>query len=202
MQVGSGEIGVDSLTRGVARLLGHCSDQRSLAEAVGGLLSLHLKQPAWLPAEYQEPGETRYRQHVIYVAPCDRFSLVSLVWKPGQRTPIHDHVSWCVVGVYRGLEQATGYHLYDGADGQFLVPVRSQTIQPGQIDVLVPPDEDIHQVACAGDALTVSIHIYGANVRELGSSVNRRFDELAVRQNGPESLTSRNARDRLAWRNQ
>lgn len=29
----------------------------------------------------------------------------------GQTTPIHDHVSWCVTGVYRGREHETRYRM-------------------------------------------------------------------------------------------
>ena len=121
---------------------------------------------------------------------------MSLVWKPGQCTPIHDHVLWCVVGVYSGLESSTGYQLFEGADGRFLVPTHSHTLHPGQTDILVPPDEDIHQVSCAGDALTVSIHIYGADIGKLGNSVNRRFDDVEIRSPDRAPRSSRP----LCWR--
>jgi hypothetical protein len=33
-------------------------------------------------------------------------------------------------------------------------------------------------VTAGGDGLTISIHVYGADIERLGSSVHRRFDEL------------------------
>jgi predicted metal-dependent enzyme (double-stranded beta helix superfamily) len=98
------------------------------------------------------------------------------VWRPGQRTPIHDHVSWCVVGVYRGIEHETHYRLVDGA----LVATESIEAHPGDVEALIPPAENIHVVEAAGEGLTISIHVYGADIELLGSSVYRRFDDLAV----------------------
>ena len=42
--------------------------------------------------------------------------------------------------------------------------------------------EDIHMVEAAGDDLTISIHVYGADIERLGSSIYRRFDDWPVRR--------------------
>lgn len=189
-------LGIGRLTEDIDELLRRFTEPHAIAGRVGEALSRHLDQPGWLPPCFQEPDNDRYRQHLIHVSPCRRFSIVSLVWKPGQCTPIHDHVSWCVVGVYSGLESSTGYQLFEGANGRFLVPTHSHTLHPGATDILVPPDEDIHQVTCAGDDLTVSIHIYGADIGKLGNSVNRRFDDVEIRS--PDRLPSSSRP--LRWR--
>ena len=51
---------------------------------------------------------------------------------------------------------------------------------PGHVEALVPPAENIHSVHAGGDELTISIHVYGADIERLGSSVYRRFDDLAL----------------------
>ena len=84
-------------------------------EAIAARLQPLLAQDGWLARRHQAPGADRYRQHLLHVSSCRRLSVVALVWRPGQVTPIHDHVSWCVVGVYRGLERETRYRLVDGA---------------------------------------------------------------------------------------
>ncbi|MGH3622189.1 MAG: hypothetical protein ACRDQ5_10415 [Sciscionella sp.] len=38
-----------------------------------------------------------------------------------------------------------------------------------------PPEMEIHQVSCASSELTVSLHVYGADIAELGSSHQRRL---------------------------
>ena len=40
----------------------------------------------------------------MHAEPDGSFSVVGLVWRPGQITPIHDHVTWCVIGVLQGAE--------------------------------------------------------------------------------------------------
>jgi predicted metal-dependent enzyme (double-stranded beta helix superfamily) len=42
-----------------------------------------------------------YKSEVLHSEPDGSFSIVALVWRPGQVTPIHDHVTWCVFGVIR-----------------------------------------------------------------------------------------------------
>jgi predicted metal-dependent enzyme (double-stranded beta helix superfamily) len=107
--------------------------------------------------------------------------VVALVWKPGQITPIHDHRCWCVVGVLQGQETETRYHLREDADSRFLVLLEQHTYDPGSVCTLVPPEENIHQVANAGvDGVTISMHIYGADIAALGSSINKVFDHPVV----------------------
>jgi 3-mercaptopropionate dioxygenase len=147
-------------------------DPHAVAERLRPLLA----QDGWLAPEHQAPGADRYRQHLLHVSDCRRLSVVALVWRPGQGTPIHDHVSWCVVGVYRGLERETRYRIANGA----LVATETIEAHPGDVETLVPPAENIHRVEAGGSGLTISIHVYGADIERLGSSVYRRFDDLAV----------------------
>jgi 3-mercaptopropionate dioxygenase len=145
-------------------------DPHAIAKRLGGLL----EQDGWLAPEHQQPGIDSYRQHLLHVSKDRRLSVVALVWRPGQRTPIHDHVSWCVVGVYRGVEQETRYRLSGGR----LEAVETIDAHPGHVEALVPPAENIHVVEAGGRGLTISIHVYGADIERLGSSVYRIFDEL------------------------
>ncbi len=149
-------------------------DPRAIAERLARLLA----EDGWLAAEDQAPGADTYRQHLLHVSPCRRLSVVALVWRPGQRTPIHDHVAWCVVGVYRGVERETRYRVIEVEGRRCLQPVGSIEAHPGHVATLLPPAENIHAVAAGGDDLTISIHVYGADIEQLGSSVYRRFDDL------------------------
>src|SRR5215218_562903 len=146
--------------------------------AIGARLGELLAHDGWLAPEHREPDADTYRQHLLHVSPSRRLSVVALVWLPGQRTPIHDHVSWCVVGVYRGVEREVHYRLVD-RDGRHCVrPVAELEAPAGHVEALVPPAENIHSVAAAGNQKTISIHVYGADIERLGSSILRRFDHL------------------------
>jgi 3-mercaptopropionate dioxygenase len=146
--------------------------------AIAARLAALLAEDGWLAAEDRAPGTDSYRQHLLHVSSCRRMSVVALVWRPGQHTPIHDHVAWCIVGVYRGVERETRYELIEVDGRSFVRPVGSIEAHPGHVEALVPPVDNIHAVTAGGDGLTISIHVYGADIERLGSSVHRRFDEL------------------------
>jgi 3-mercaptopropionate dioxygenase len=154
----------------------HLDDPHAIADALGALL----RRDGWLAPEHQLPGVDTYRQHLLHVSPTRRMSIVALVWLPGQYTPIHDHVSWCVVGVLRGVEREIRYRLVDAGGREHLEPVGSVLAGRGHVEALIPPAEDIHAVTAAGTDMAVSIHVYGADIEKLGSSIHRRFDDVPV----------------------
>jgi 3-mercaptopropionate dioxygenase len=169
------------LTRALDALVAGGSNPSDIAARVGMLLRPTLADPALLEPAHCEPAEDRYRQHLVHVHPAGRYSIVALVWKPGQATPIHDHRCWCVVGVWRGLERETTYDLHRGLGSPVLVPRGSTLAAPGHVSVLVPPEEDIHRVENSGTCLAISIHVYGDDISALGSSINRTFEDELVR---------------------
>jgi predicted metal-dependent enzyme (double-stranded beta helix superfamily) len=150
----------------------HIDDPHAIAECLKPLLGAD----GWLAPEHQLAGRDTYRQHLLYVSPSRRLSVVALVWLPGQHTPIHDHVSWCVVGVHRGVERETHYRFVTRDGRRRLVPVGTFDAAAGHVEALVPPADNIHSVAAAGNGKTISIHVYGADIERLGTSILRRFD--------------------------
>jgi predicted metal-dependent enzyme (double-stranded beta helix superfamily) len=168
------------LTRSLDALVANDTDTNEIAARAGMLLRPALSDPSLLEARHCEPADDRYRQHLVHVHPAGRYSIVGLVWKPGQATPIHDHCCWCVVGVWRGLERETTYDLHADTS-PYLVPRRSAVSVPGDVSVLVPPEEDIHRVENCGTGLAISIHVYGDDISVLGSSINREFSDDVVR---------------------
>jgi 3-mercaptopropionate dioxygenase len=140
------------------------------AERVATVLRRFLHHPDLLTPDQQEPDPTHYRQHVLYVEPAARFSLVALVWLPGQQTPIHDHTSWCVAGTYRGCEEETTYR----AENAALVPLATSLNPVGAVSALAPPG-DIHRVRNSGAELAISLHVYGADVLDSGGSIRRCY---------------------------
>ena len=173
----AGTNGLRRLTAALDALVAGESVRAVVAARTGILLRRALDDPALLEPRHQEPAPDRYRQHVVHVHPGGLYSVVALVWKPGQATAIHDHVTWCVVGVWRGLERELGFV----RRGPWLVRSGETMCRPGDVSVLVPPEEDIHRVENAGDTLAVSIHVYGADISVLGSSINETFDDALVR---------------------
>ena len=136
-----------------------------------------LAEPALLSPEQERPAVDGYAQHLLHACEAGRFSLISLVWRPGDQTPIHDHLAWGLAGVYRGCERETRYAWCDRAEaGPGLRPAETQTLEPGEVVPIVPPS-DIHRVANADATPTLSLHLYGLDVRATprGSSVRRVY---------------------------
>jgi predicted metal-dependent enzyme (double-stranded beta helix superfamily) len=127
----------------------------------------------WLPERFAEPDPAHFRQYLLYCDPRGRFSVVSVVWAPGQGTPIHDHTVWGMVGVLRGAERCEEFAVA-GAGGP-MTAGGTHLLRPGEIDLVSPRVGDIHRVsnACAGQ-VAVSIHVYGANI---GATVRHRYDQ-------------------------
>lgn len=149
------------------------------ADLVAGALRPFLDEPGLLDEDQLVGDPAGYLQHVLHVEPDGSFSVVALVWLPGQETPVHDHVAWCVTGVHQGAEHEQRYELRGCGADAYLVPVSRVTNAVGEVCGFAPPG-DIHLVRNCGDSTAVSIHVYGADIGQLGTSVRRRYD-LPVR---------------------
>jgi 3-mercaptopropionate dioxygenase len=144
------------------------ADWSETAQLVAGQLRRHLPTPDVLTAEQRLGSPDGYRSHTLHVEPDGSFSIIALVWRPGQLTRIHDHMTWCVFGVIQGVEHED---LFD-AD---LNVIGSSDNQVGDVDGFAPPG-DIHRVHNTAEETAISIHVYGTDVTRSGSSVRRYYD--------------------------
>ncbi len=138
------------------------------AQLVADQLRRHLPTPDVLTAEQRLGSPDDYCAHNLYVEPDGSFSIVALVWRPGQITRIHDHVTWCVLGVIQGVEHE---ELFD-AD---LNLIGESDNHVGDVSGFAPPG-DIHRVHNTADETAISIHVYGTDVTRIGSSARRYYD--------------------------
>ena len=105
-------MGVESLHRlrgfvgEIAALGDDAVDEATLIERGKASLAQLVAVDDWLPDAYAQPSPEHYQQFLLYADARQRFSVVSFVWGPGQRTPIHDHTVWGLIGVLRGAERA------------------------------------------------------------------------------------------------
>jgi predicted metal-dependent enzyme (double-stranded beta helix superfamily) len=160
------------LTRAVAAVrdaVAVQSDWEGTAALVADALRLHLPGPDVLTPEQRRGDPDRYRSHTLHVEPDGSFSIVALVWRPGQVTRIHDHLTWCVFGVVEGIEHE---ELFD----EHGTSIGASTNHVGEVSGFAPPG-DIHRVRNIGATTAISIHVYGTDVTRVGSSVRRYYDE-------------------------
>jgi 3-mercaptopropionate dioxygenase len=114
----------------------------------------------WLPDEYQHDAPQSSMgggigQWLLFRAADRSLSLFSLVVPSGSRTPIHDHLAWGLIGLYRGNQDEEFFRPEDGR----LVSIRRRPLEPGDWYALLPPEHDIHRVTTTSAATSVSIHL-------------------------------------------
>lgn len=137
-------------------------EEARMLEEGRGLLTALVAEDDWLPDVFAEPHAKHFQQYLLYCDPLERFSVVSFVWGPGQKTPIHDHTIWGLVGQLRGAERET---TFDRAGDGSLTRTGEGVLRPGEVSAVSPTIGDIHVVANdMADQPSVSIHVYGANI--------------------------------------
>ncbi len=143
------------------------ADDGQRVEALRPAFERLLRAEGWLPEKYATPDETSgmgggIGQYALYRADDGSLCLFALVVPPGSRTPVHDHLAWGLVGIYRGRQDETVYRrLDDGSDeGRATLEIeRRQTLERGEFYALLPPLGDIHYVETVSDTPSVSIHL-------------------------------------------
>jgi predicted metal-dependent enzyme (double-stranded beta helix superfamily) len=160
--------GLTDLVDGVRAAVAVHADWAETARLVAEQLRRHLPTPDVLTAAQRVGSPDDYCAHSLYVEPDGSFSIVALVWRPGQLTRIHDHMTWCVFGVIQGVEHE---ELFD-AD---LNLVGRNENRVGDVSGFAPPG-DIHRVHNTGDTTAISIHIYGTDITRIDSSARRYYN--------------------------
>jgi 3-mercaptopropionate dioxygenase len=119
-----------------------------------------LADPGWLPSAYREPAPESgmgggIGQWLLYRAGDGSLSLFSLVVPAGAQTPVHDHLAWGLVGLYRGTQDE---EIFAREAGVMRLSER-RALRPGDFYALIPPRDDIHRVRTTSAETSVSIHL-------------------------------------------
>jgi predicted metal-dependent enzyme (double-stranded beta helix superfamily) len=148
---------------GMTNLVSHESAEQKLISKGSELLKTLIQSDAWLPEFCTVPHPEFYQQFLLHADPLGRFSVVSFVWGPGQKTPIHDHCIWGLIGMLRGMEKGQRYKQLPS--GELIMDGPETFLRQGDIEAVSPAIGDIHVVSNAiPDHASISIHIYGANI--------------------------------------
>jgi predicted metal-dependent enzyme (double-stranded beta helix superfamily) len=146
----------------------------TIAAQVASVLTELSPSPGILSAAERAGSPEGYTRHTLHTESA--FSVSAVVWRPGQVTEIHDHLVWCSFIVLQGAETET---LYD-IDGDRLVQIGERQRPAGSVSGVAPPD-DIHRVRNTGDTVSITLHVYGADLSQ-GTSVRRSYEQRAVQR--------------------
>jgi predicted metal-dependent enzyme (double-stranded beta helix superfamily) len=157
---------------------------RHRVDALRPAFATLLASEGWLPDEYARPDDKSgmgggIGQYALYRAHDGSLCLFSLVIPPGVSTPVHDHLAWGIIGVYRGRQEETIYRRLDDASDERraeLEIARQQLVDAGQFYTLLPPTDDIHYVKTVSDAPSISIHLLA---NDTACVWRHRFDPAA-----------------------
>jgi predicted metal-dependent enzyme (double-stranded beta helix superfamily) len=141
----------------------------------GQLRGPGLRSAGLLSREQLAGDPSGYQTYLVHAEPDGSFSIVVMVWLPGQATPVHDHLSWCCTAVLQGTEYEEVY----AVRGDHLEVTARNANPVGTVSGFAPPG-DVHLVRNIGDTVAVSMHVYGTDIARVGSSVRRVYD-LPVR---------------------
>jgi predicted metal-dependent enzyme (double-stranded beta helix superfamily) len=139
-----------------------------LDRALADLLASAVAEPDLLHGRCCAPDPERYARHLLHGGPG--FSVLAIVWQPGQMSPVHSHRTWCALGVHRGTLTETLFH---PTAEHGLHPVGCRQLHPGATSHSPATAAASHRVANLGTETAVSIHAYGAPFERLGQDVNR-----------------------------
>jgi 3-mercaptopropionate dioxygenase len=106
----------------------------------------------------------------------EAYSIIGGVWHPGQTTPIHDHLTWAMIGVYEGEEREALFRRTDDGSNPKLAKIQQvseRVNKKGHVTVL--GHSGIHRVDNISLKPTKSVHIYG---RDIGNAERHSYDPV------------------------
>ncbi|HUU36205.1 MAG TPA: cysteine dioxygenase family protein [Vicinamibacterales bacterium] len=149
------------------RLTRDIADVAARVEALKPAFAALLAAEGWLPEQYGAPDFASgmgggIGQYALFRAEDGSLTLFSLVIPAGAETPVHDHLAWGLIGVYRGRQRETVYRRLDSGGDEARADLevsRAATMDTGEFYALLPPQDDIHFVKTVSDVPSVSIHL-------------------------------------------
>ena len=159
----------------VCHRIAHAAGVREACAAIEPFFASLLAERTWRPERYQHDVPDSgmgggIGQWLLFRAADRSLCLFSLVVPPGQMTPVHDHLAWGLVGLYRGNQDEEFYRpLPDGIER-----TRAHPLEPGDLYALLPPENDVHRVRTTSAETSVSIHLLA---NDTGCVLRHTFDE-------------------------
>ena len=160
----------------VALLVESCTSEE-LPARVAAAMKPVLETPGLLCAAHRQGADAKYRKHILYADPDHRFTLLALIWRPGQGTVVHGHTAWGAVGVYEGTPNVTIYACSEREDGKHeAVPVKDIPCRPGDTAIVRPGLCDTHRIYNASESGVITLHMYGIDLVQDPDAINLYLD--------------------------
>jgi predicted metal-dependent enzyme (double-stranded beta helix superfamily) len=149
----------------------------ALAAAAKASLRGYLCEPELLQPEHRIGDTTAYKRHLLYADPTKQFSILAIVWMPGQQTPIHGHTAWGALGIYSGTPYCEVFNTGSKQQPRMtLEPTMKLCMHPAEVNTVQPGIDDVHRIGNDSRTAAITIHIYGRDLLACPGSINITFN--------------------------
>src|SRR5437879_4906371 len=154
----------------------HSKNESDILRRMKPLLERLVSSGDSVPMDAFKPRQDRFAMNLIHLPTDKAFSVIGGVWIPGQTTPIHDHLTWALIGVYGGEEREALFRRTDDESNPKVAKIEkvSEKINTkGHVTVL--GHRGIHRVDNISGKPTTSIHVYA---RDIGRAERHSYDPV------------------------
>lgn len=157
---------VEDFVHDMQGLVSDQTGQQNVFDRGSAYLERLLGDPEAIPEAYQRPSGTGRRanhgSYVLHRGPG--LFVTTVVWGPGEHIGPHDHHTWGMIGVMgNGIQEQRFRRVDDRRSDEFARLERDRTmfVRPGEVSLLIPEVDEIHQLDNFSDRPTVEVHVYG-----------------------------------------
>ncbi len=111
--------------RDVDAIVRKYSDETHVLKGIQPLLEKLVLSPGSVPKEAFTPRKDRFAMNLIHMPSDELFSIIGGIWHPGQTTPIHDHLTWAIIGVYEGEEREALFRRTDDGSNPMIAKIET-----------------------------------------------------------------------------
>jgi predicted metal-dependent enzyme (double-stranded beta helix superfamily) len=159
-------------------VLEHCPPH-ALSAAAKATMRGFICEPGLLTPDQKQGDPHNYLRRLLYAAPDRSFSILALIWLPGQSTPVHGHTAWGAAGVLEGNPYTQTFSIFETAPKVMgLRPDAKLRLTPGDIATVEPGIDDAHRIGNESPTRSITIHIYGRDLLSQPGSINIDLNHL------------------------
>ncbi|HVS62317.1 MAG TPA: cysteine dioxygenase family protein [Thermoanaerobaculia bacterium] len=159
--------GCEALCRRLDEAIAGQQDEETLTGRVEEALKILIRERAvTLPDEYRRPAESCYARRLVHKSPEHGYTVLAMVWGPGQGTLLHDHCGmWCVEAVFDGAIDVCQFELMERDGDRFrFEPRESLRAGVGSAGSLIPPYEYHTLTNASQEQPAITLHVYGGEM--------------------------------------
>ena len=164
---------LEEFTQDMESLLESQPDNAKIFDMGSAWLERLVTSPGSIPLDFRVPlgvgPRPNHASRLLYQGESG-LQVTAVVWGAGEHLGPHDHRTWGMIGVMDNALKETRFRRVDDRtkeDFARLEQDRSALVKPGEISLLIPEVDEIHQMDNFTDRPTVEIHVYGKDLRGL-----------------------------------